>query len=51
MNYTICFTRAAVKVIPPILVYWPTVSKAEMLVGWQWRLSLPTNAPFHVVAT
>ena len=41
--------RAALKVMPPILLCWPTRS-SWMLVVRQQRLNPPTNIPFHVVA-
>jgi len=36
--------------MPPILLCWPSQCDKWELVGWQQRLSLPTNIPFHVVA-
>jgi len=40
------FTRVVLKVIPPILLCWPTTSEAHVSRGWTFPLSIP----FHFVA-
>ena len=39
----------APKVMPPILLCWPTVSAVDVGV-WLQRLNLPTNIPLHFIA-
>jgi len=43
---SIHYIRTALKVLPPILLFWPTVSTEADVVAWQQRLNLPTNIPF-----
>ena len=40
--------RTAPKVMPLILLFWPTCQR-QLLVVWQYRLNLPTNTPSDFV--
>ena len=42
--------RAALKVMPPILLYWPTTSEADVRGLTVGQLNLPTSIPLYFVA-